>query len=238
MYIDIGNTRVKIKKDLNGKSYFFDTSKYSDILNFINESYRGNSIYISSVVTNISQYLVKNLKDKKYYFFSSSDAYGFTYKAIGMGVDRLLCDEGALSLYDTPMLIIDAGSAVTIEYISKNKILEGGLILPGLALGAKSLYEYASLLPLIDYKHNFNLSKSRIDCLLSNNTEDAIFYGLTIPICTCIENLYDEISCEDLKVIISGGDGQIIQKILKIDSIYEEDLVFKGMQVLIERNKL
>ena len=238
MFIDIGNSRVKIKKLIEGETFIFDTNKYDEILSFINVNYKDKTIYISSVVKELTDFLINNLKNKKYYFFSNSDITTLKHNAEGLGVDRLLADIGAVSIYDAAILVVDCGSAITIEYINNDKYIEGGLIIPGIKLGITSLHDYASLLPLVDYKKYLNILEKRSKIFFSNNTEDAIFYGVVLPICTCIDDFYNEINDKKLKIVISGGDGLLVQKYLKNKSYYEEDLVFKGIQSLLKKGGL
>jgi type III pantothenate kinase len=68
-----------------------------------------------------------------------------------VGIDRLL-DAVAVNARrppGTPAVIVDAGSAVTVDYLDADGVFRGGAILPGLRLMAQSLHDYTALLPLV-----------------------------------------------------------------------------------------
>jgi type III pantothenate kinase len=68
-----------------------------------------------------------------------------------VGVDRLLDAVAANSRRkaDVPAVVIDAGSAVTVDLLDANGTFLGGAILPGMRLMAKALHDYTALLPLL-----------------------------------------------------------------------------------------
>jgi type III pantothenate kinase len=69
-----------------------------------------------------------------------------------VGVDRLLdaVAVNALRRADRPAVVIDAGSAVTVDWIDEAGAFAGGAILPGIALMGKSLHDYTAMLPWAD----------------------------------------------------------------------------------------
>src|SRR6185312_8188631 len=69
-----------------------------------------------------------------------------------VGIDRLLDAVAANSRRPAgvPAIIIDAGSAVTVDLVDEAGAFTGGAILPGLRLMAKALHDYTALLPLVD----------------------------------------------------------------------------------------
>ncbi len=67
-----------------------------------------------------------------------------------VGVDRLFDAVAAVHRFpDRNLVLVDAGTAITINAVSKVGVFEGGAILPGLALMAKSLNDYTALLPIV-----------------------------------------------------------------------------------------
>jgi type III pantothenate kinase len=71
-----------------------------------------------------------------------------------VGIDRLL-DAVAANARRRPgagAAIIDAGSAVTVDYVDEDGAFRGGAILPGLRLMAKALHDYTALLPLVEVR--------------------------------------------------------------------------------------
>lgn len=69
-----------------------------------------------------------------------------------VGVDRLLAAVGVNALREPsrPAVIVDLGTAVTVDLVSADGAFQGGAILPGIAMSARALHEFTDLLPLID----------------------------------------------------------------------------------------
>jgi type III pantothenate kinase len=69
-----------------------------------------------------------------------------------VGIDRLLNAVAGNAVRPTsrPAIIVDTGTATTIDYLSAAGVFEGGAILPGFELSARALHQYTALLPLID----------------------------------------------------------------------------------------
>lgn len=133
----------------------------------------------------------------------------------GMGVDRK-----ALCLSNGDGLYIDAGSAITIDLVKSGEYI-GGTILPGIG----KLQEcYSSISPALDKKVDFEEIK------LSRETSKQIGYGIIMPIISLISNIR-----EDMSIYICGGDGKLLSRFID-DSIYDERLLFRGMEKAVERN--
>lgn len=136
----------------------------------------------------------------------------------GLGIDRIA---GCYNI--TNGVIVDAGSAITIDVMANSTHL-GGCILPGISQTLKTCEEISSRL-----KISLN---SQIDLdALPQKTSDAISYGVIKSIVLLIENM-----SKGSKIYFTGGDGEFLSKFFK-ESIYDKLLVFRGMQKLIEQNK-
>ena len=69
-----------------------------------------------------------------------------------LGQDRMLCALGASVRARQACVVVDAGTAVTIDYIDRNGVFRGGLIAPGLRMMLRSLHEHTAALPLVEYE--------------------------------------------------------------------------------------
>ena len=69
-----------------------------------------------------------------------------------VGIDRLLGAVGANQLrhHARAAVVVDLGTAVTVDFISPEGAFCGGAILPGISMAARALYEFTDLLPLLD----------------------------------------------------------------------------------------
>jgi len=132
-----------------------------------------------------------------------------------MGVDRK-----ALCLSHSEGVFIDAGSAITVDVVEKGKYV-GGFILPGLKAYINS---YKSISPILDVALNRELSLDS----LPGTTKDGISYGIIASIKALIDKHSD-----GKKLYFTGGDGEFLSSFFE-DAMYDEMLVFNGMQQAIK----
>lgn len=133
----------------------------------------------------------------------------------GLGIDRIA---GCYGIKDG--VIIDAGSAITVD-IMANSIHLGGYILPGIP---SLMAAYEKISPRLKVPLN---SQIDIDAL-PQKTIDAVSYGIVKPIVTLINHL-----ASNKKVYFTGGDGEFLSKFFK-NAICDRMLVFRAMQKLID----
>lgn len=93
-----------------------------------------------------------------------------------VGIDRLLnaVAANALRTENQPAIVVDTGTAITVDVVSSTGLFRGGAILPGIRLGAQSLHAYTTTLPLVDV---WPLLETVPD-VIGRNTEAAISSGL------------------------------------------------------------
>jgi type III pantothenate kinase len=130
-----------------------------------------------------------------------------------VGIDRLL-DAVAVNserAAGRPAVIIDAGSAVTIDYLNKLGAFQGGVILPGLRLMARSLKDYTALLPLVE-------PPSYVPTVPAKNTtaaiEGGIFWAVVGAVRVLVER-YAEQATTPPEVFLTGGDGPLLMEGLR-----------------------
>jgi type III pantothenate kinase len=124
-----------------------------------------------------------------------------------VGIDRLLNAVAANTRRpeQTAAVVVDAGSAVTVDYVDPAGAFRGGAIFPGLRLMAKALHDYTAALPLVE-----------IDCAApppGTSTVQAIRTGVYHAVLGGIHALierYREGSGSDLTVFVTGGDGPLL----------------------------
>jgi len=131
-----------------------------------------------------------------------------------MGVDRIVACEAI-----EEGLIIDAGSAITVDLVSAGRF-EGGFIYPGLDAMQES---YRNISPRLDYSLNFELDLDK----MPKNSRDAISYGL-------LRTLFSEVMRHERPIYLTGGNAKVLSKIFP-DATVDELLLFKGMKKMMEK---
>lgn len=147
-----------------------------------------------------------------------------------VGIDRLL-DAVAANLLRSPQqpaIIIDTGTATTVNAVSVDGVFEGGAILPGLALQARSLHDYTALLPLIDVQ---TLAENPV-AAPGRNTPAAIQSGLWLGKIGAIRELTSRFAKSFDKpplLLVTGGMGRWLAPALGDDFRFEPDLALRGL---------
>jgi type III pantothenate kinase len=147
-----------------------------------------------------------------------------------VGIDRLL-DAVAANLLrrgNQPAVIIDSGTATTVNAVSAEGVFLGGAILPGLALQARSLHQYTALLPLIDVR---SLADDPVDAV-GRNTYDAISSGLWFGQIGAIRELTGQIvkvGEEPHLLLVTGGMGRWLAPALGNGFRFEPHLALRGL---------
>lgn len=141
-----------------------------------------------------------------------------------LGVDRWLALIGARLLTQDAVIIVDAGSAVTVDAMSNQGQHLGGVIAPGLNMMQASLIEKTS-----GIKPDVQVNKLRCP---ANNTEEAIYSGAHNAVVGMINqtmNLLQEKMTTPIQFFITGGDAEQLLPVLANQFQYEPDLVLQGL---------
>jgi len=151
---------------------------------------------------------------------------------ITLGKDRLAAAVGAAKLFPQKnLLVIDAGSSITYELITKEGSYLGGSISPGISMRFKSLHHYTGKLPLISPSEN-NVN------LLGRNTEESILSGVIRGVFAEVDGMIDQYKDvhSDIFVLFTGGDLKHFDKNLKNNIFAAENLVLQGLNFILEYN--
>lgn len=127
----------------------------------------------------------------------------------GLGIDRKAACFGVEN-----GIIIDAGSAITIDVVYGNMHL-GGYILPGI----ESYRKLFSSIEVLNVEFNLSVSLDSIP----QNTRDAVSYGALKSIILSIKDI-----AKDNFIYFTGGDGKFLSRFFP-NSLFDNTLVFKGM---------
>jgi type III pantothenate kinase len=126
-----------------------------------------------------------------------------------IGLDRLFNAVAANSVRETgsAAIIVDAGSAVTVDLVDAAGIFRGGAILPGLGLMAQALHSYTAKLPLVKWE-----SVEQPPLVPGTFTEAAIRLGIYSAVVGAISDLVEKMRkpAEACHLFLTGGDAKIL----------------------------
>lgn len=147
-----------------------------------------------------------------------------------VGQDRLVGAYAAMRLYGKPLIVVDLGTAMTFDVVSKKEEYVGGVIVPGLRLSAESLFLKTALLPRIHLRAPKNpIGRTTQESILSG-----LFYGYGHLCKGMVDLLGRYVGGHHTQVVMTGGHTHLMKKFVspKI-RIIDEDLVFKGLALLL-----
>ena len=148
-----------------------------------------------------------------------------------IGADRLANAVAAYSLYGVPSLVVDFGTAITIDIVSAKGEYLGGVIMPGADMIREVLSKNTALLPLVKLK---KLKRVGI-----GSTEEAIcsgiYFGLVDMVRGILGRLRKELRFSKKTVIIStGGYAKLMEK--DINCVVDQALTLNGLRLIYEKN--
>lgn len=153
------------------------------------------------------------------------------YKAKSqVGQDRLVNAFAVKYIYGSPAVVVDFGTAITFDIISKRGDYLGGLILPGIELSLKSLYERTALLPKVELKDEPHI----IGKDTRSSMRGGILFGFG-AMCDGLISRYRKMLGKSMKVIATGGNAQLIKKYAGSIQVVDEDLTLKGLLLIKNR---
>lgn len=252
--VDIGNTNITmglIDDDMSIKNTFRITTKMQrtsdefgiEISNFIILSAVApedlDDVIIASVVPKVMYAFLNSIR--KYLHIEPIVIGPGTKTGISiktefpreLGSDKIVNAAATYTIYGGNALIIDFGTATTIDYLNEKGEFLGGVIIPGIEIAAQALWTQTAKLPEIEIK--------KPDHILAKNTitsmQAGLIYGYIGQIEYTIKQFKKELKKDDINVIATGGLGKVIYKETKMINTYDYDLTFKGLKIIYDKNK-
>ena len=149
-----------------------------------------------------------------------------------VGSDRIVIAVAALAEYKAPLLLLDLGTATTIEAVEPENVYMGGVIIPGVRVSLDALTSRAAQLPGISLDQPKKvIGKNTVDCMRSG-----MMYGTAAMIDGLIERMEEELG-HRCTLIATGGLAQFITPLCRREIILEKDLLLKGLNIIYQKNK-
>jgi type III pantothenate kinase len=161
-----------------------------------------------------------------------------------VGIDRLLNAVAARDRVQrrVPVLIIDAGSAVTVDLVDETGAFRGGGIFPGMRLMAQALHDYTALLPLVEVR-------STNPPLPGTLTEGAIAGGIFWAVAGGIKALVRQLAARgreladphhsgsplhSVVVFLTGGDARLLAPVMDVEVQVWPTMTLEGIRLAAE----
>ncbi len=238
LIIDIGNTQTKYALFNDEKMLEFRVSHAYDfdIINSWKEKCSdANAVIVSSVQDKPVEFLnVLNSKFAKLIFLdhnTPTPLENLYESKETLGYDRLAACVGAHALFpNTNLLVIDAGTAITFDFVNEKNQYLGGTISPGLKMRFKALNTFTNKLPLLEETETFDL--------FGKNTSQAIISGVQNSLLFEIEIYINRLKEKhiDAEIFLTGGDSEFIYSNLKNQLFLNKRLLLSGLNAILNYN--
>jgi len=150
-----------------------------------------------------------------------------------VGQDRLANAVAAFNRYGGPVIIVDFGTALTFDLISKKGAYLGGLIVPGMETSLEALIKNADLLPGISLgPPGAPLGRDTVSSMKSG-----IVYGYGFLVEGVLEQLKKRVK-KNSRVIATGGEAPLMQRFCPSIEKIDQNLTLEGLRISYQKNKL
>ena len=233
---DIGNTLIKTAVFAGDEIIFEEQAALSEVdsISITAEKFSVKNAIISSVAGRMEN-ISHKLKDISFLLIADHNTpvpiKNSYLTGETLGFDRLAAAVGANTIFPgSNVLVIDAGTAITIDMVTGSGEYLGGNISPGLDIRFKALNFFTKRLPLIKKEGETGLT--------GKTTEEAIRFGVWNGIIYELDGyIYDyKQKFKDLKIILTGGDHKHFDKKLKNSIFVDSNLNLKGLNQILQYN--
>jgi len=237
LIVDVGNSLIKVAVFQDSQLIHKETiikSEFKTALEIIKNDFTISKIALSKVADLPENYRLK--LEKIATIFEISHTIKLPFKNLyttpqTLGLDRIALAAAATKLYAYKnVLVIDAGTCITYDFINKSNEYLGGAISPGVYMRYKAMNTFTGKLPLLDP----NLPKSFIGNSTATSMHSGVVYGTCAEIDGTITRYKQQY--EDLTVILTGGDAQFLRENIKNGIFANSNFLLVGLNYLLEFN--
>ena len=238
LIIDVGNSFVKLGVFYDGKLKHKQIVELESILEEIDVFRREYPNINRAIISSVGKIPKRDIKVINEYFellvLDSETKLPFDnlYKTPKtLGVDRIGLVCASVKMFPREnVLIIDAGTCLTFDFINRRNDYLGGAISPGLNMRYQSLNNLTANLPLL---------KAAIpNDVIGNSTEESIHSGVVNGILNEIDGAIEMYKSKysDLTVILTGGDAKFLSKQLKSSIFANSNFLLEGLDYILQFN--
>lgn len=148
-----------------------------------------------------------------------------------VGADRLVNAAAAIDKYGSPCIVVDFGTATTLDAINEKGEYLGGTIMPGIEVSADALFRAAARLSRVE----LTVPASPVGRNTVESVQAGIIYGSAGQVDRLVELFKEELGT-DAKVIATGGLAEVVLGKCRTVEKWDPLLTLDGLKLIYERN--
>ncbi len=149
-----------------------------------------------------------------------------------VGADRLVNGVAGFYKYGGPCVVVDFGTTINFDVISKNAEYLGGAIAVGIGIAIDALFSKTARLPLVDFRP----PKDVVGTNTVASMQSGLYFGAVGMIDGILERVLAKLGPET-RVIATGGQARLIVSGSRYLKTIDEHLTLEGLQMIWERNR-
>jgi len=238
LIIDVGNSFVKLAVFAEGKIHVKLKVKSKDVLKTLRQIRREYKDIHDAIISSVGRLRKSDIAyvQKYYNVLSLTSETNVPFKNSystprTLGIDRIALVCASVEQFPHKnVLIIDAGTCITFDFISHKNEYLGGAISPGIRMRYKALNNFTANLPLLETKAPINS--------IGDSTANAMHSGVVQGVLFEIEGAIQKYKLKypDLTVILTGGDTKFLSKQLKSSIFANSNFLLEGLNYLLQYN--
>lgn len=237
LIIDVGNSRIKTAVFKNSEIIYnevFTTRTFMENIFAVIDKY--HCVYgIIASVGSLKKSLISLLKSKIKLIevdYKTKIPFENAYKTPKtLGVDRIALVAAAFFEYPKKnVLIIDAGTCITYDFINEEGVYLGGAISPGIQMRYKALHHFTEKLPLLNCNDEVSL--------VGNTSEKSIHSGIINGVINEIDGFVNDYrkKNKDLTIVLTGGDVNFLANRVKNSIFANPNFLLQGLNTILTYN--
>ena len=237
LILDIGNTRIKVavfnKSELIHNESITKENLVLHVFKLI-EKFQCSNAIISSVGS-VKKTEIAKIKAKiNTIELTSTTKVPFknNYETPNtLGVDRIALVAAAVKKYrKSNVLVIDAGTCITYDFINNEECYLGGAISPGIEMRYKALHTFTQNLPL--------LKPQKLDTIVGVTTNQSIHSGIVNGVINEIDSFINQYrkKNKELTVVLTGGDVIFLANSVKNSIFANPNFLLEGLNIILTYN--